>query len=156
MNFFEWLENTHLALFIAESVWAYPLLLSLHIIGLAIAAGIFVMLDLRLLGKFNEIRTSSFLPLVKFAWVGFLINAISGVFLFIQQAVTFAQNTTFLIKICLIFIGAIMAGFIQSQLREFLHVCESEPISKILKITATLSLAVWFGAIIAGRLIAYL
>ena len=37
---FEWLENTSVALWVGESLWAYPFMLSLHVIGLAIVVGI--------------------------------------------------------------------------------------------------------------------
>ena len=33
---FEWLENTSVAIWVGESLWAYPFMLSLHVIGLAI------------------------------------------------------------------------------------------------------------------------
>jgi len=83
---FEWLENTSVALWVGESLWAYPFMLSMHVIGLAIVVGILSMVDFKLLGGFKGIRVGSFLPLLKFAWIGFLINAVSGVFLFTSQA----------------------------------------------------------------------
>jgi len=55
VSVFEWLEETRLALWVGESLWGYPLLLSLHIVGLAMVAGIFTMLNLRLLGVLKEI-----------------------------------------------------------------------------------------------------
>lgn len=110
MGAFEWLENTSIALWVGESLWAYPIMLSLHVVGLAILVGVFVMLDLRLLGSFKDIRVDSFLSVVKFGWVGFLVNAISGTFLFTSQATVFVTNTLFLLKISMIFVGAILAA----------------------------------------------
>ncbi len=79
---FEQLENTSVALWVGESLWGYPFLLSLHVIGLAVVVGIFSMRDMRLLGLFSGIHPAAFLPLSKLARVGFLINAISGILLF--------------------------------------------------------------------------
>ena len=118
MGPFEWLENTPIALWVGESLWAYPFMLSLHVMGLAILVGVFAMLDLRLLGSFDKIGIHSFLPVMKFAWVGFLVNAISGTFLFTSQATVFVTNTPFLLKISMIFVGAILAAIIQSRLRD--------------------------------------
>ena len=57
---FVWLETTPIAQWVALSLWAYPALLSLHIIGLAIVVGIFSMRDLRLLGITKGIEPSVF------------------------------------------------------------------------------------------------
>ncbi len=145
---FEWLENTSVALWVGESLWAYPFMLSLHVIGLAIVVGILSMLDLRLLGSFKGIRTAAFLPLIRFAWIGFLINAISGCFLFSSQATTFVQNKAFLIKIACIFVGAILTAVLQNKLRD-------PSADDSMKGLAVLSLALWLVAITAGRLTAY-
>lgn len=145
-----------MALWVGESLWAYPFFLSLHVIGLAIVVGIFIMLDLRLLGSFKEIRVAAFLSLMKFAWIGFIVNAISGAFLFTSQASFFVGSTPFLLKIGMIFIGAIMAAIIQTKLRELNNSNNSATISGSTKIIAIVSLTCWIGAIITGRLIAYL
>ena len=146
---FEWLENTSVALWVGESLWAYPFMLSLHVIGLAIVVGILSMLDLRLLGAFKGIRTESFLPLLKFAWIGFLINATSGVFLFTSQATTFVQSKPFLIKIACIFVGAILTKVIQNKLSKSAS-------DGSMKGIAVVSLLLWLVAITAGRLTAYI
>jgi hypothetical protein len=113
---FEWLENTSVALWVGESLWAYPFMLSLHVVGLAIVVGILSMVDFKLLGGFKGIRVGSFLPLLKFAWIGFLINAVSGLFLFSSQASYFVTSTTFLTKLACIFVGAILTKVMQGQL----------------------------------------
>lgn len=131
-------------------------MLSLHVVGLAILVGVFAMLDLRLLGSFKEMRIDSFLPVVKFAWVGFLVNAVSGAFLFTSQATVFVTSTLFLLKIAMIFVGAILAAIIQSRLRDARDATSGEwAISGGTKAVAALSLAMWIGAIVTGRLIAY-
>ena len=68
---FAWLENTPVALWVGLSLWAYPLLLAVHIVGLAVVVGIFSMRDLRLLGCFPGLAPAAFLPLSRLAWVGF-------------------------------------------------------------------------------------
>ncbi len=151
---FEWLENTSVALWVGESLWGYPFMLSLHVIGLAIVVGILSMLDLKLLGSFKAIRTSAFLPLVRFAWIGFGINAISGVFLFTSQASYFATSTTFLIKLGCIFVGAILTKVMQGKLVEAEAAGVADDVS--MKGLAIVSLLLWLVAITAGRLTAYI
>ena len=113
----EWLENTSVAIWVGESLWAYPFWLSLHAIGLAVVVGVFAMRDLRLLGMFRGLAPRAFLSLSKFAWIGFVINATSGTLLFVSQASTFAHSTPFLIKIACIIAGMILASIIQARLR---------------------------------------
>jgi len=151
---FEWLENTSVALWVGESLWAYPFMLSLHVIGLAIVVGILSMVDFKLLGGFKGIRVGSFLPLLKFAWIGFLINAVSGVFLFTSQASYFVTSTTFLIKLACIFIGAILTKVIQGQLVEAEAAGNADNVS--MQGLAIVSLLLWLVAITAGRLTAYI
>jgi hypothetical protein len=148
MDMLYWLEETAVALWVGESLWGYPILLSLHVVGLAVIVGVAVMLDLRLLGSFKGLRVESFLPLMKFAWAGFVINAASGALLFTSQASYFVTNVPFLLKIGLIFVAAVITGIIQHKIRN------SEGAS--CRALAVVSLAAWTGAIVTGRLIAYL
>lgn len=144
-------------MWVGLSLWAYPMLLAVHIVGLAIVVGIFSMRDLRLLGMFSGLQPAAFLPLSRLAWVGFIINAISGILLFTSQAVTFVNNTPFLIKIVAILSGMALAGVIQTRLRSELALAGGcAEISGSTRSIAMASLVCWLTAIIAGRLIAYL
>ena len=145
----EWLENTPVATWVGESLWAYPLWLSLHVIGLAIVVGIFAVRDLRLLGLFRGLAPQAFLAIGKVAWSGFIINAVSGLFLFSSQASTFVHSKPFLIKIACIASGMIIAAVIQARLR-------AGKTAGATRVLGLLSLFAWSGAIVAGRLIAYL
>ncbi|HJL93136.1 MAG TPA: hypothetical protein QGF04_05060, partial [Woeseiaceae bacterium] len=71
---FEWLEYSSLSIWVGESLWGYPIMLSLHAIGLAIVVGIFTMFNFRVLGLFESIEYSAFVDFFKLAWWGLLIN----------------------------------------------------------------------------------
>ena len=156
MGMFEWLENSPVAIWVGESLWAYPFWLSLHAVGLAIVVGVFAMRDFKLLGMFDGIDATAFLPVIKFAWAGFAINAISGFFLFTSQASFFVTSKPFLIKISFIFVAAILAAVTQNKLRVALAAGPEFAPGASVKVIAALSLTLWFGAVVAGRLIAYL
>lgn len=156
---FSWLETTAVANWVALSLWAYPALLSLHIVGLAIVAGIFVTRDLRLLGFAPGLDPRMFANLAPLAWFGFAVNLISGLLLFTSQATIFATNLPFLIKISCIAAGMVLARLIHRRLRQqsvsslqYMAVLSDET---SLRPLALLSLTLWIGAIGAGRLIAY-
>lgn len=154
---FATLETTELATWVAVSLWGYPIMLALHVVGLAVVVGIFSMRDLCLLGLFPGIQPSAFLGLSKLGWAGFIVNALSGFALFASQATVFITSVPFLVKIACILAGMVLAGVIQARLRA--EVGLSDPaaaISRSTKIIAAISLMLWLAALIAGRLIAYI
>ena len=104
---FAWLETTALAIWVGESLWGYPIVLGMHAIGLAIVVGIFVMLDLRILRVVRGVSFNAFFSLYRLAWIGLIINTISGSALFTSQATTFVESAPFLIKISFVIAGVI-------------------------------------------------
>ena len=46
----EWLEATSIGLLVRESVWGFPIVVAIHIMGLMLSVGLLVWFDLRLLG----------------------------------------------------------------------------------------------------------
>lgn len=153
---FETIEGSWIATWVAESLWGYPIMLACHAVGLAVVVGIFSMRDMRLLGLFPGLHPAAFLPLSKLAWIGFIINALSGIALFTSQAVTFVNSTPFLLKIGFIVAGMALAGVIQSRLRGELALAGGDlVISDSTKLIAGISLSLWMAAIVAGRLVAY-
>jgi hypothetical protein len=152
-----WLQDTPLALWVAESIWPYPIILSLHAIGLAAAVGVFAMRDLRLLGLYRGLQPAAFLQIGKLGWAGFTLNAITGSLLFISQADTFAHSTPFLVKISCIFVAMLLTTVLQAKLRGPLAaVGGDDRLPGATRLLALGSLLLWLSAIVAGRLIAYL
>ena len=144
-----WIENTSLALWVSTSLWAYPVLLSAHISGLAVIVGIIAMRDFHLLGFINGVTVANFLELKNLAYCGFLINGISGIMLFSSQASYLSTNLPFLVKLFFIGSGMLLASKIYKKI-------EKNTGRTSTKSLAILSLFSWFGAITAGRLIAYI
>ena len=154
---FEWLETTPPAIWVGESLWGYPIMLGCHVVGLAIVVGIFMMRDLRVLGLFDGISYQSLDGLKIFGWSGFGINVISGCFLFSSQATVFVDSTPFLLKISMIVVAAICAIVIQNKLRDFGPDWDNDgTAARGVRVIAMASITLWIGAIISGRLIAYL
>lgn len=155
---FEWLEYSAIAVWVGESLYGYPFMLALHAVGLSIVVGIFSMRDLRLLGCFSGISYASIDYLRKVAWAGFGVNAISGFFLFSSQATIFVASTPFLSKISMIFLAAICAAIIQNRMRDEAVAWDESGTAAAgsVRAIALVSLMLWLGAIISGRLVAYL
>lgn len=153
-----YLENTDIALWVGESYYAYPALLACHIVGLATVVGIYAMRDLKVLGLFSELSVEPFIVLNRLALCGFVINAVSGLLLFSSQASYLATSVPFLSKLSCITVAMTLATVIQKRLKAELASAGNGGLllDAQLRVMSAASLAAWTGAIIAGRLIAYI
>jgi len=151
-DFFATVENTQFSTWLRESnsIWAYPTVLTLHTIGLALLVGANATLDLRVLGWGQAIALADLRPLFRWMWIGFWINALSGVVLLAADATTKAAAPMFLIKL-----GLIACGVVVMALQKREAFAPAAAMTAGAKSLAALSLTIWFVAIAAGRLMAY-
>jgi hypothetical protein len=150
-----WIEATGLAEWIRVSALGYPMMIMFHSLGLAIMVGMSVVLSLRVVGAFPGIPYSSLPGFLKVAWIGFIINTISGFSLFAAQATSYLTNVPFIIKIIFVFIGAILVGWLQGLIKSGAD-SWSAGASPLAKAVAVVTIVVWAVAMVTGRLIAYL
>jgi len=103
MSFAKWLENTHWALSITDSDWAYPFVQWTHFSGLSLWLGTNFALDFRLLGLGKKRNTAAELSRALFAWnwTGFGIAICGGFMLFASSATRYVTNPAFLLKLCI-------------------------------------------------------
>lgn len=158
MNLFVWIEETWLAEYVRVSALGYPMMIALHSLGLAIMVGLSVVLSLRVLGFFRGIPFSALHKLLKVAWVGFIVNFLSGSGLFASQATTYVTDVTFLLKMGFVLLGAIFVGLLQGAVTANVRagITSAAGSSVSVKIFAVGSIVAWFVATVTGRLIAYL
>jgi len=155
--FLLWLSSTSLARWINESetIFGYSGILFLHTLGLAMAVGASVVVDLRMLGAASRISVEALLPLFRFMWIGFIVNALSGAMLFAADAPRKAANPLFEFKLVLIAVGiAVMAMMERSLLKSESGAALADSDRRLTKL-AIASLVIWTAAIAAGRLVAY-
>lgn len=151
-DFFATLEGLPVSTWLRESnsIWAYPTMLTLHTLGLALLVGASAALDLRVLGCGQALALADLRPLFRWMWIGFWINALSGVVLLAADATTKAAAPMFLIKLGLVAVGVVVMA---AQRREAF--APSAAVTPAAKGLALVSITVWFVAIAAGRLMAY-
>jgi hypothetical protein len=154
MGFFTWLQHAPLSMWIvqSESVWAYATILTAHTVGLAILVGAAIVIDLRVLGVASDVPVSQFERLYRFVWIGFYINLVSGLLLFASEAADKAGQPVFLVKLALVFAALIVTIRLRSE--GFRGRVAAVPTTRA-RVMAASSLALWAGAITAGRLMAY-
>lgn len=156
MTFLTFLENTGVAIWVREStsLFAYPLMIFLHALGLSFVVGLSVAIDLRLLGCASGLALTPLQRLYPLMWAAFWVNAISGAALLLAAAATFLVHPLFYIKMAFVVAAAINMALIRRQVfgDKSANPVQVPPVAKILAIT---SLILWLGAITVGRLTAY-
>ena len=157
MGFFTWLQDTPFAHWVASnpSLLAYPTILTLHTVGMAIVVGTCVVMDLRLLGIGEGVPLAALIGAPRLVWTGFFINAATGLALFTTDAEHKATQTVFFVKLSLIFLALAVYGRIRALVFRG-PAAIAAPISSEVRALAILSLILWTGATVAGRLMAYL
>jgi hypothetical protein len=156
MEYLKWLEETGISNFVRESpsIFAFPTVLLLHTIGMALCVGVNAGIDLRILGFAPSIRMAPLERFVPVLWLGFTINAITGTLLVMQDASTKLRNPDFYLK--MVFIAVALIILKMTRKRVFGDpMIDKGPFPSNAKVLAALSLFFWLAAITAGRLLAY-
>lgn len=150
------LEELPLSQWVAGSDWGYPIVLCCHSIGMSLVVGVVLMLGVRVLGYARGIPLSAFETLFKFAWAGFLLNAGSGVLLFMANGQALIANWTFLLKIVLIVVGSVLLyGLWRRAAGEPEAMQSKTAFTPATRALAAATILCWLGAITSGRYIAY-
>ena len=90
LDFLSRIEQTQFSIWIRESnsIWAFPMLLFVHTLGMSVVAGLNAMLDLVLLGLGPNTSIKPLERLYPLMWAGFWVNAITGTVLLYGDAVS--------------------------------------------------------------------
>jgi cytochrome b subunit of formate dehydrogenase len=152
----DWLESTSIALWLRESpsLWSTPTVMTLHTMGMAILVGASWVLDLRLLGVSRSVPVSAFRWVFPAVGIGLTVNLATGILLFVKNATVWATAIPFLIKMGLVVVSA--ATLI--PIRKYVVTSEAGTlaVSGNARLLAVASILAWAGAVVAGRMLAYL
>ena len=157
----EWLaalEATELARTLRGSVWAYPLVNTGHIAGIALLVGAVIPLDLRLLGVWRSVPLEPlWRVLTRCAGVGLLLAAVFGSLLFITRATEYAASSLFVAKMVVVAMATInaLSLLLMSPGGESRAIDGFDPPPRRLRLAALTSLVAWFVALTLGRLVGY-
>ena len=156
MGFLSWVESTAYAQWILTGLYGWPIMLSIHAIGLAIVFGIIFVLDLRLLGLYGSIPLTEVNRLMAVAWVGIALNVFTGLSLFTTQATSYVTSGVFLLKIGFIVLGVVNLVYTQKILQREAEGWErSSAVARTRAVLSLSSIACWTIALVTARLIAY-
>ena len=152
-----WIEQLKFFIWIRESdsIWAFPMFLFMHTLGMSMIAGVSAVVDIAILGFWPRLPVKPLERLYPLMWAGFWTNAVTGTVLMLADASTKLTNPVFYIKMCFVFAGVALLVTMRKRIFRAPELVQGALPSNA-RFLAWASLFCWLGAITAGRLLAYL
>jgi hypothetical protein len=156
LNFLVYLEDSAFSEWLSVSMLGFPTFIALHSVGMAVVVGLSLMAALLLNGVITGISEKLIPEFLTLAVWGFVLNFLTGLALFITRGSEYISSYTFLIKMLLVIISAAILFWLRQRLMSKESRAESFTTDKLARHMSLVCTVTWFGAVIAGRLIAYL
>jgi len=153
--FFAFIEHSDLSEWVrgSESILAFPGIITLHAVGMALLAGSSTAIDLRILGVAPGISLKAMGRFLPFLWLAFAMSAFSGTLLLIAYPTKALTNPLFYVKLGLIALAVSLVYRIGATVLREPDV--GKPVAGSAKALAAASIAAWVTLILVGRFLAY-
>jgi hypothetical protein len=158
LPFCEWLAETPWSIALHESLYAYPLVETTHVLALLLFVGTVAFVDLRLLGwVFRDVPVSEVTGrLIPWTVAGFVVAATTGALLFYAIPVRTYLSIFFRIKVILLLAAGVNTALFHRHMSSSKAAWDEDPVPPLrARLTGAFSLACWAGVIVMGRMIAY-
>lgn len=159
LEFAQTLNDSQVGTALRESVYAFPIVEGLHLIGLAFSVGLLLFIDLRLLGLFLKQVPVEYLmrPLRPWLLAGFAVTLATGVLLFFAGAAKIVLLSVFFYKLGFIALAGVNALWFEVKWGR--RVADWGSLSRLpasVRFAGLASLLLWSLVVITGRLIPYM
>lgn len=139
-----------------NTAWAWPIMESLHFLGLCLLIGCVGTFDLRLLGVGQRIPIAAVHRLIPWGIAGFVLNASTGLLFVMTEPDQYIYNSSFHLKLVFLTVAGLNASlFYVTSYKQAFGPAATLHAPRRAKVIATVSLAMWVGVIAAGRLITF-
>lgn len=149
-----WLEETRFSTWMRESGPAFFSSLVLHSIAMGFVVGVQLATNLRILGVAPGVPLSLMRRFFPALWMGLAVVTVSGVLLMAAYPTKALTNEVFYLKLVAIAVALLITRRVTRDLLDR-PVHDAGPVPAGARGLAALSLALWVGAVTAGRLLAY-
>lgn len=152
----EWIQNTWLSQAIREGALPYPVLGGLHLLSIALFGGMLLFTDLRLLGWAMRDRKVSDVIVQLRPWklLGFVVITGTGLLLMWSEPIRLYHSPSFWVKMAFFALVGLHALVFRPTVYRDPEKLDSG-ITGQAKLAAALSMILWTGLIVSGRLIAF-
>jgi hypothetical protein len=154
-TFFEWLQNTSLAVKVGEN-W-FPYVESAHVVFLALVAGSILTVDARLIGFASRQLRFTYVSdqLLPWTWGAFIGATITGAMLFIANASHYAGNFPFQVKMVLLLLAGVNMLYFQFVTYRGVSTWDTGKPAPAARAAGLISITLWCGVIGFGRWIGF-
>ena len=106
---FEWMERSPAGQFMRSSRVVFPIIESIHLVGLALFVGTLLLIDMGLLGVAMRRQPIAQVAaaLAPWTWSGFALLLLTGPFMFTAQAAKWHDNPIFWLKMLLLILATV-------------------------------------------------
>jgi hypothetical protein len=148
---FKWFDATTIGVMIRNSTYIFPVVEVIHLFGITLLLGTITVTDLRILGVGLRRQPINAVASELDAWTMWsgIVAIVSGILLFLSEALKCYGNAAFPYKMWFLLGGVILYLVFRRKLTS----PGASPMQ--LKIVAVLSLLLWYGVAVAGRAIAF-
>lgn len=151
------IEASRLAVAMRHEPWLYPIVEVVHIWGFVVLVGSVATLDLRLLGLSRAIPVTRLARhTLPWAFAALALIVPSGLLMFMAHVGEFIANPAFAVKMTLLLCAGANAALFHAGVYRGVAAWDrgvAPPLAA--RVHAAVSLALWFGVIACGRLLAY-
>ncbi len=157
-HFLHWLYETPFSATMRESVWAEPIVETIHVLTLTVFLGFVLLLDLRMLDiAMRRKRVSEmFEQLNPWLFGGFAVMVVTGLLLFSADPVAFYSTIFFKLKMIMLVLAGLNVLLFSVTVGRRMGEWDRAPRTPMgVKLTGLVSLVLWISIVAAGRGIAY-
>jgi hypothetical protein len=152
--FFEWCAATRLGTALQMSPWAFAVIESVHLLGLAVIGGAVLLVDLRMLGFGLRDQRIAEIARAAFPWLvgSLIVMLLTGIGLFLSEPMKLYYSQPFWVKM----ISLSLAMLFTFTIRRKVTMADETRMRPIwFKLVAVVSLTLWFGVGGGGRWIGF-
>jgi len=152
----EWIQSTDVSVAIREGGLPYPIIGGVHLLTIALFGGMLLATDLRLLGWAIQRRPVSDVLSQLQPWkrLGFAVVVATGLLLAWAEPVRLYRSPSFWVKMAFFALVGVHALVFRAGVYRHPERLDAG-ITRHAKLAAALSLLLWAGLIVSGRLIAF-
>ncbi len=156
-GFLGWLQTTPLSQAMRFSLWLYPIIEIVHIVGFVMLVGAVAMFDLRVLGFARSLPVRALgRHLLRWSIAALVLVVPAGLMMFSAHPHEFVDNPVFQLKLMLIAAAGLNALLFHAGVYRSVATWDSQVSAPVLARGQALgSLAIWIAVISCGRLLAY-
>jgi hypothetical protein len=150
---FEWIERSPVGEFLRNSRVLFPIIESIHLIGLALFVGTLLLIDMGLLGlamrrqPVHQVAAA----LAPWTWGGFALLLLTGPVMFTAQAAKWHDNPVFWFKMLLLIVATVFQLSVHREItsdNSLLH-----PVTA--KLIGAASLILWISTALSAKMMEF-